>query len=123
MSDYYFADISMFLSYMPFKNLSEELSANKGLVFSIIGKGDVKFQMYINGRIRNVILKDILHTPGLRYNLISVSKLEKKSTSMIFKDGKAIVKLADGLRILSAIKSRRIYIVELDKMLSKTFIA
>jgi len=49
-----------------------------------------------------------------------VSKLKKKGTSMIFKDGKATVELADGSRVLSAIKSRKMYIVELDKMPPKT---
>ena len=113
----------MFSSYTPLVNLSEGLSAGEGLVFSIIDKGDVKFQTYINGRVRNIILEDVLHTSELRSNLISVSKLEKKSTGVIFKDGKAIVELADGSRVLSAAKSGRMYIVELVQTLPETFIA
>jgi len=103
----------MFSSYTPLVNPSEGLSAGKGLVFSIIGKRDVKFQIYINGRVRNIILKDILHTPELRSNLISVSKLEMKGTAVIFKDGKAIVELANGSRVLSVVKSDRMYIVKI----------
>jgi len=66
----------MFSSYTLFDQLSEELSAGEGSPSSIVEVGDVKFQAYINGKFRNVILEDALHTPGLRSNLISVSKLE-----------------------------------------------
>ena len=122
-SDHCFADKSIFSSYTPLVNPSEGLSAGEGSVFSIIGKEDVKFQTYINGRVRNIILEDVLHTPKLRSNLISVSKLKKKGTGVIFKDGKAIVELADGSRVLSAVKSGRMYIVELVQTSPETFIA
>jgi len=112
----------MFSSYTPFKKPSEGLSADEGSVFSIVGKGDVKFQTYINGKIRNIILEDVLHTPELRSNLISVSKLEKKGTGVIFRNGKTVVELADGSKVLSAVKSGRMYIVELDGMSPETFI-
>ena len=90
-SDYCFADKSMFLSYTLLEKPSEELSAGEGSVFSIVGKGDIKFQTYINGKIRNIILEDVLHTPELRSNLISVSKLKKKGTGVIFRNGKAVM--------------------------------
>jgi len=73
----------MFLSYTSFERPLEELSTGKESVFSIVGKGNVKFQMYINGKTRNIILEDVLHTPGLRSNLISVSKLERKGTGVM----------------------------------------
>jgi len=73
----------------------------------------------------NVLLsprKDVLHTPELRSNLISVSKLEMKGTVVIFKDGKAIVELADGLRVLSAVKSSSMYIVKIIQSSPEAFI-
>jgi len=99
------------------------ISAGEGSVFSIIGKGDVKFQTYINGRVRNIILEDVLHTPELRSNLISVSKLEMKGTTVIFKNGKAIVELADSSRVLLAVKSGRMYIVKIVQLSPEAFIA
>jgi len=122
-SDHCFVDKSMFSSYTPLINPSEGLSAGEGSVFSIIGKGDVKFQTYINGRVRNIILEDVLHTPELRSNLISVSKLEMKGTAVIFKDGKAIVELADSSRVLSAVKSGNMYIVKIVQSSPEAFIA
>jgi len=122
-NDHCFADKSMFLSYIPFERPSERLSIGKGSVFSIVGKGNVKFQTHINGKTRNIILEDVLHTPGLRSNLISVPKLERKGTSVIFRNGKATVELVDGSKVLSAVKFGRMYIVELDGMSPKISLA
>jgi len=122
-SDHCFADKSMFLSYTPFERPSEGLSAGEGSVFSIVEKENVKFQMYINGKTRNIILEDVLHTPGLRSNLILVPKLERKRTGVIFRNGKATVKLADGSKVLSAVKFGRMYIVKLDGMSLETSLA
>ena len=113
----------MFSSYTPFERPSEGLSAGEGSVFSIVGKGNIKFQMHINGKTRNIILEDILHTSGLRSNLISVPKLERKGTGVIFRNGKATIKLADGSKVLSAVKFGRMYIVELDRMSPETSLA
>jgi len=113
----------MFSSYTPLVNPLEGLSVDEESVFSIIGKGDVKFQTYINGRARNIILEDVLHTPELRFNLISVSKLEMKGTVVIFKNEKAIVELADGSRVLSVVKSGSMYIVKIVQLSPEAFIA
>ena len=122
-NNHYFIDKSMFSSYTPLVNLSEELSAGKGLVFSIIGKENVKFQTYINERVRNIILENVLQTSELRSNLILVSKLEMKDTAVIFKDRKAIVELANSSRVLSAIKSGKMYIVKIVQSSPEAFIA
>jgi len=52
-----------------------------------------------------------------------VSKLEIKGTAVIFKHGKAIVELADGSRILLAVKSDRMYIVKIVQSSPEAFIA
>jgi len=51
-----------------------------------------------------------------------VSKLEKKGTGVIFRNGKAVVELTDSSKVLLAVKSGRIYIVELDGTSPETFI-
>jgi len=42
-SNHCFADKLMFSFYTPFKKPLEGLSVGKGLVFSIVGKEDIKF--------------------------------------------------------------------------------
>jgi len=79
--------------------------------------------MHINSKTRNIILEDVLHTPGLRSNLISVPKLERKGTSVIFRNGKATIELADSSKVLSVVKFGRMYIVELDGMSPETSLA
>jgi len=110
----------MFSSYTPFERPLEGLSADEGLVFSIVEKGNIKFQTHINGKTRNIILEDVLYIPGLRSNLISVPKLERKGTGVIFRNGKATVKLADSSKVLSAVKFGRMYIIELNRMSPET---
>jgi len=46
-----------------------------------------------------------------------------KGTAVTFKDGKAIVELADGSRVLSAVKSGSMYIVKIVQSLPEAFIA
>ncbi len=40
-----------------------------------IGLGKVKLSISVKGRIRSIILTDILHVPQIKGNLISVTKL------------------------------------------------
>jgi len=51
-----------------------------------------------------------------------VSKLEMKGTAVIFKNGKAIVELVDGSKVLLAVKSGSIYIVKIVQLSPEAFI-
>jgi len=42
-SDHYFTDLSLFTSYTPFNQPLSGLTAEKGLMFNMIGKGNIKF--------------------------------------------------------------------------------
>jgi len=57
--------------WFPYK-LSVGLLTNKGATFSIIGKGNVKIITDINGIRRKVKFENVLYTPDMRSNLISV---------------------------------------------------
>jgi len=46
-----------------------------------------------------------------------------KGTAVTFKDGKAIVELADGSRVLSVVKSGSMYIVKIVQLSLEAFIA
>jgi hypothetical protein len=63
------------------------------------------------GAITKVLLANSLHTPHLRSNLISVSKLVFKGASVSFEGERAIVRNAQGLKVFSAIRMDGLYIV------------
>jgi len=43
VSDHYFADLLLFISYTPFNKPLPGLTTEKGLIFNVIGKGNVEF--------------------------------------------------------------------------------
>jgi len=91
-SDHYFADLSLFTSYTPFNQPLPGLTAEKGLMFNVIGKGNVEFQTNISGVKRTITFDDVLYTPGFRSNLISMSKLSIKRAEANFKGNKAFIR-------------------------------
>jgi len=42
-SNHYFANLSLFTSYTPFNQPLSRLTTEKGLMFNVIGKGNVEF--------------------------------------------------------------------------------
>jgi len=102
-SDYYFANLLLFTSYTPFNQLLSGLTAEKGLMFKVVGKGNIKFQTNINEVKRTITIDDILYTPSFRSNLISMSKLSIKGVEATFKGDKAIIKTQNRTEVISAI--------------------
>jgi len=81
----------------------------EGVDFDIMGKGTVEFSTTANGISRNISINDVLYTPSLRSNLISVSKLCSEGTSVIFEGGLVSVKLQNGTEVMTAVRSSRLY--------------
>jgi hypothetical protein len=52
-------------------------------------KGYVVGETYVNGEVRNIRIPDIFLVKDLSYNLLSVSKLEKKGSVITIKNGEA----------------------------------
>ena len=102
-SDHYFVDSLLFTSYTPFNQLLPRLTAKKGLMFNVIGKGNVKFQTNIGGVKRTITFGNVLYTPGFRSNLISMSKLSIKGAEANFKGNQAFIRTQNGIDIISAI--------------------
>jgi hypothetical protein len=50
-------------------------------------KGDVIAGTYVYGEVRNIRIPDVFLVKDLSYNLLSVSKLEKKGFVMTIKNG------------------------------------
>jgi len=114
-SDHYFADLLLFTSYTPFNQPLPGLTAEKGLMFNVIGKGNVEFQTNIGGVKRTITFDDVLYTPGFRSNLISMSKLSIKGAEANFKRNKTFIRTQNGTDIISATRIGQLYIVEMDK--------
>jgi len=91
-NDHCFADKSLFTIYKALKQLSVGLLANKGAMFSIIGKGNIEIITNIKDIRRKVKFENVLHTPEMRSNLISLSRLEDKGARFEIGRGKVLVK-------------------------------
>lgn len=122
-SDHCFVKRSFFASYSTLDNPPMGLSAGKESTFEITGKGKVEFLTNINDVQRKITFNNVLHTPGLRSNLISVSKLNSKGLYMTFGRDKAQVKTLDGKIVFSAIYFGQLYAVDVNKSITSTFIA
>jgi hypothetical protein len=48
----------------------------------VIGSGQVKLRLDVNGKAKKCTVKDVLHVPMLGYNLISISTLESNVLEM-----------------------------------------
>jgi len=122
-SDHCFADLSLFTSYISFKQLSPGLTTKEGLIFNIVGKGSVELQTNINGQRRMITFNNTLYTPRFRSNLISVARLSTKGAEVHFKNNKAIIKTKNKTDIISATQSGLLYMVDMDKIQPTAFTA
>jgi len=78
-----------------------------------LGCGDVKINAKINGNSTNLVqLKDALHVPNLRNNLLSVSSITDHGYTVTFRQNDAIVNRQDGSVALKAIKRNNLYVVD-----------
>ena len=122
-SDHCFANIILFTSYIPFKQLSPRLTAEKGLIFNIEGKGNIELQTNVNGKRKTITFEKALYTPRFKSNLISMARLSIKGAEAYFKDNKAVIRTKNKTDIISAIYLELLYIVNIDKIQPTVFIA
>jgi len=74
--DHYFTNIDIFNEYEKFDIPLTEKTAERGTSFIIMEQDTVKITIEIkDGKIIDFILRDMLHTPGLHLNLISILKI------------------------------------------------
>jgi len=123
VSDHCFANLSLFTSYTPFEQLLPGLTAEEGLTFDMIGRGNVKLQTNVNGQKRTITLNNALYTPGFRSNLISMARLSTKGAEAHFKVNKAVIRTKNGVDIISVTCSDLLYVVDMDKIQPTAFTA
>lgn len=77
----------------------------------IVARGKVSFTADVRGDKKNVILKNNLHVPDLRSNLLSVAKITDNNCDVIFKKDCAMVVGQDGRTKLMAHRVGDLYLV------------
>ncbi|KAF7768676.1 hypothetical protein Agabi119p4_7919 [Agaricus bisporus var. burnettii] len=110
-SDHCFVNKSLFATYIPMIPPRQGNSAGKGSTFLIEGAGEVGFFTPLDGAPTKIILFDALHTPQLRSNLISVSKLVSRGSPVSFEGNTAVVRTRSGAVALIAMKENGLYVV------------
>jgi len=122
-SEHCFADKSLFATYSILDNPPIGLCAGKESTFEIIGIGRVEFVTISNGAQRKISIDDVLHTPELRSNLISVSKLESKGIYITFGSGKACIRTPEGRTIDLGTRLGQLYVVDVSKPVTHALVA
>jgi len=90
-SDYCFTDKALFTTYTLLSQATPGLGAGQDSIFQIVGRGSVKLESVIDGEVKKITLNNVLHIPGLRSNLILVSKLSEKGANVSFNNRFAFV--------------------------------
>ena len=113
-SDHCFVDKTSFMSLNTLCQPTIGLATSKESTFNVLGKGKARIKITVNGITRMVTLDDALYIPGLRSNLISVSKLVEKGTKVNFDDYKATVRSMDNTIVMTAKQSGHLYAVKTE---------
>jgi hypothetical protein len=111
-SDHCFVEHKQFERYERIDPPRTGHSAGKGSTFDIQGIGIASILTTIKGSTLKVNMDGALHTPNLRSNLISVSKLVMKGASISFQKETAIVCDAKGRKVLTANRRNGLYIID-----------
>lgn len=104
-------DDGSFTSYARYEPPLSGYSAGKDSTFTIAGRGTVEITTTNNGAERRITFENALHTPNLRSNLISVSKLVSKGAKVSFEGTIATVLSSTGDEIFTTTKTGQLYTV------------
>ncbi|KAF7778932.1 hypothetical protein Agabi119p4_3277 [Agaricus bisporus var. burnettii] len=110
-SDHCFVNKQSFITYNSIIPPRQGNSAGKGSTFVINGAGEAEVYAPLNGALARIVLSGALHTPHLRSNLISVSKLVSRGSSVSFEGNTAIVRNSARNVALVAVKENGLYVV------------
>ena len=116
-SDHYFANKSLFISYSPLNQNISGLSASINSTFNILGRGTIKFKTRIEGTLRSITLNNMMYTPDLWSNLISVSRLLEKGADAIFSvtDNSVLIKMPSRPMMFSVTKKENLFYVNVEQ--------
>ena len=77
----------------------------------VLAKGEIHFSANVLGEVRSFRLKDALHVPDLRTNLLSVGKITDNGFSVTFNKNKTTVNDSEGKTKLTADRINGLYYV------------
>jgi len=83
-----------FATYQPVKNRTVALA--NGHRIAAVGRGDIHVDLQLNGRLETGIFRDVLHAPGMAYNLLSVTRLTEAGLNVHFNGKECIIRSKDG---------------------------
>jgi len=96
-TDHCFADLLAFTKYKNFDAPLTERIAEKRTSFMIMGQETVKMAIEVeNKRVVDLTLQDVLYTPGLHSNLISILKVCGLGLDVWFGETNVVAKFNDG---------------------------
>ena len=87
-----------FIDYTPFDGNNKNITINgvsNGFTAQAIGVGTCKLVTIVNGKKHDVILKDVLHVPGLRWNLISWGMINEQGYEIEYINNRREIKVYD----------------------------
>jgi hypothetical protein len=111
-SDHCFTRKDFFSSYRAISPPRNGHSAGKDSTFSIVGTGMANLLMENQGVVSKILLADSLHTPNLRSNLISVSKLVSRGARVSFEGNVAVVRDSGGTMVFKVMRHDGLYVVD-----------
>jgi len=120
-SDHCFTDKALFTTYTLLSQATPGLGAGQDSIFQVVGRGSVKLESVIDGEVKKITLNNVLHIPGLRSNLILVSKLSEKGANVSFNNRFAFVTVKNSINIITATHLGQLYVVNINKGLTSAF--
>ena len=114
-------DRSIFTSYTPSSTMSKlDLGANSSA--TIIGRGDVRLDLCMpDGSTKPCLVKNVLHVPDLRYQLLSVSAMSKLGVNVQFDASSArLVRTSDSSTVGTGTFRNGLYTLDCTVPPSKT---
>jgi len=82
--DHCFTNKELFIQINLLQQPTTGMTAGKQSTFHVEGGGKVRLRTNINGVSKTITFDDVLYTPELRSNLISISKLAEKGIKVDF---------------------------------------
>jgi len=116
-TDHCFANREDFATYTAYTSPHTGCTANKGGTFRILGVGEVKHSIIVNGQCTHLIFKSAIHTPDLSANLISISKFDDLGYFTTFGGGKVVFTDGEKHIIIEGRRTGGMYLLDMGNPL------
>lgn len=107
-TDHIVSNIEYFETYLPLKEPIPISIAKEGMIMNAVGIGTIKGIIICDNERIPCILKNVLHVPNGRRNLLSVKKMEMTNFKILFAHGEAKV-YSPYDRLVARCKLRNLY--------------